>query len=411
MNSKLLAELWKIDATVHENDNRVEETRLFSEYKRNIRRQERKEVWHRVKQLGCGGFGTVHLEVNRENQRLRAVKKIKIDTSFGHKDYPAELNTLLEFSQPRSKEQDLFVEFFGWFQHGSYLFLAMEYVEKLDLETYVATRTGKVSEIGAGLITKQILQGLEFMHRGKFAHRDLKPANVMVVRGAPQWWVKLADFGLSKKLGKSEVFMSNGGTPPYMAPERCYSSGPGSSSRGCTYAVDLWATGCIAYRLVVGVVPFPTDEAFPTEGALFKFCRDESHFPLKPLTESNVGDSCISFIKALLTISPIERPSAVDALGHAWITSVASTDYPTSELQDPDIQWNSDIDSFLDIPPSVDTAAKSPTKLLPAAPRQTEPVVEEPEGDEGGASGHADGSAAAQRRGESRHASRNAAAQ
>lgn len=141
----------------------------------------------------------------------------------------------------------------------------------------------------------------------------------MVVRGAPEWWVKLADFGMSKRLDNRETFKSKGGTRPYMAPERCWSSGAGTSSSGYTYAVDLWAVGCIAYRLVAGAVPFPKDVN------LTAFCEDASQFPLRPLIASNVGDSCTSFIKALLATCPTDRPSAVEALGHTWITTANST--------------------------------------------------------------------------------------
>lgn len=141
----------------------------------------------------------------------------------------------------------------------------------------------------------------------------------MVVRGAPEWWVKLADFGLSKRLVNRETFTSNGGTKPYMAPELRCGSYLGTSSRGYTYAVDLWAMGCIAYRLVAGAVPFPP------EYDLTEFCRDESLFPLQHLIESNVGDSCRSFIKALLTTSPTDRPSAAEALNHNWIKPANST--------------------------------------------------------------------------------------
>lgn len=48
-------------------------------------------------------------------------------------------------------------------------------------------------------ITRQILQGLKYLHEKDIAHRDLKPQNILVnVEGN----VKVADFGLAKKLSK-----------------------------------------------------------------------------------------------------------------------------------------------------------------------------------------------------------------
>lgn len=51
----------------------------------------------------------------------------------------------------------------------------MEYVPLGDLDTNVAAQSGKIPELEAKDITRQILLGLEIMHAESFAHRDLKP--------------------------------------------------------------------------------------------------------------------------------------------------------------------------------------------------------------------------------------------
>lgn len=65
------------------------------------------------------------------------------------------------------------------------------------------------------IYTKQILEGLEYLHcvKGVF-HRDIKPENVLLTLSEN---IKISDFGESKF-----VNLSGGtriGTPPYMAPE------------------------------------------------------------------------------------------------------------------------------------------------------------------------------------------------
>lgn len=70
----------------------------------------------------------------------------------------------------------MFVDFFGWFEDNSDVFLAMEYFPLGDLENNVAAASsGTIPEIEARDITEQILLGLEIMHAESFAHRDLKP--------------------------------------------------------------------------------------------------------------------------------------------------------------------------------------------------------------------------------------------
>lgn len=114
----------------------------------------------------------------------------------------------------------MFVDFFGWFKDGTDIFLAMEHIPLGDLEKNVIACSGSVQESEARDIAEQILLALEIMHAESFAHRDLKPQviitpeapsstilanlvvlkNILVVHGPPKWWVKVADFGLSKRL-------------------------------------------------------------------------------------------------------------------------------------------------------------------------------------------------------------------
>ena len=65
-----------------------------------------------------------------------------------------------------------FVRSFGWNEDDSAVFITMEYLELGDLEAYL---TYKFKESEVLCISRQILEGLKFMHDNGFAHRDLKP--------------------------------------------------------------------------------------------------------------------------------------------------------------------------------------------------------------------------------------------
>ena len=82
-----------------------------------------------------------------------------------------------------------------------------------------------------------------------------------------------------------------------------------------TNAVDLWAVGCSTYRLVTGVVPFPSGRS------LLEYCKDKSLFPYDALLDSSITSLCAKFIKELLETSPKRRSSASQALNHAWINT------------------------------------------------------------------------------------------
>jgi len=50
--------------------------------------------------------------------------------------------------------------------------------------------------------TRQLLLGLEVLHRNGIAHRDIKGANVLVANDGT---IKLADFGASKRMGNASL--------------------------------------------------------------------------------------------------------------------------------------------------------------------------------------------------------------
>jgi serine/threonine protein kinase len=132
----------------------------------------------------------------------------------------------------------------------------------------------------------------------------------LVVHGPPRWWIKLADFGLSKRLTDTTAFYTRGGTQSYMAPEIL-----NFITSEITSAIDIWAAGCIIYRLIAGAVPFPPGPA------LMKYCEDASKFPQNVLFEQEVEDSGSSFIKKLLAAHPQDRLSAAEALRCEWLAS------------------------------------------------------------------------------------------
>jgi len=103
-----------------------------------------------------------------------------------------------------------------------------------DLGYLVANKDYKFTTYRIQQITKQILEGLKYLHDKNVAHRDLKPANILI---NSEGIVKVADFGLAKKLAKFSTTLVV--TMWYRAPELFYGMKTYSTN------IDIWSLGCV----------------------------------------------------------------------------------------------------------------------------------------------------------------------
>lgn len=172
------------------------------------------------------------------------------------------------------------------------------------------------------------------------ANRVGRLQNILVVSRDPIW-VKLADFGISKRTNNTSL-KTRCGTPNYLAPELLGLLPPqfrvGSRF---TFALDMWSLGCIVYELLTSQIPFlqpaedgydditegeTSDEEIGAEldiGLLFQYCQGHVGFPSDVLQTSEVSDQGIAFVENLLAPNPTVRATAASALDTPWLARPA----------------------------------------------------------------------------------------
>jgi len=126
------------------------------------------------------------------------------------------------------------------------IYLIMEYANGGELFDYIDQRK-KLTEQEACKFFRQIISGIEYLHKLGISHRDLKPENLLLDHNKD---IKIVDFGLSIIFNKSELLSTPCGSPCYAAPEMIQ----GLKYRGSN--VDIWSCGIILYTMIVGYLPF-----------------------------------------------------------------------------------------------------------------------------------------------------------
>jgi len=192
------------------------------------------------------------------------------------------------------------------FETANQLALVMELVTGGELFFKIVAR-GSYSEKDAAGIVRQIVNGVQYLHKLEIAHRDLKPENLLCAGDDNDMIIKIADFGLSKIFAGGQVMETSCGTPDYAAPEVL---------TGTTYdkSVDLWSIGVITYVLLCGYPPF---YAQSQPGLFEKIINAEYNFPDPEW--SYISDTAKDFIKNLLVLDPGKRLTAEQALKHPFL--------------------------------------------------------------------------------------------
>ncbi|KAL8744751.1 MAG: hypothetical protein Q9190_003049 [Brigantiaea leucoxantha] len=281
-------------------------TSIVTDRSRDLRRYRNDERWNQISLIGEGAFGEVWLQQQVDTGSLRAVKALrKYQLKRQGIDYARELEALAKFKKSQIQQEEVIVKFYGWYENDAQIFLAMEYFALGDLEKHI--ETDDISEFDAKQITIDVLEGLKIMHSEGFTHRDLKPQNIFVVQKTPRWWVKIGDFGITKRVGSDQTALrTETGTPYFSAPE--VEPDDYRVSVRYTSAVDLWSLGCVIYNVLTKSYPFVSRKA------------KKQPLNTTPLAGKMSADG-LAFLLALLDVDPVTRLTAAEALQSIWLKS------------------------------------------------------------------------------------------
>ncbi len=203
------------------------------------------------RRLGRGGMGLLYLAVELGLERHVALKLIAPEAAT---DQVFARRFAEESRIAASIEHPNVVPIYAAGEEAGVPFIAMRYVAGADLAQRLA-REGRLGPSVAVELIAQIGNGLDAIHAAGLVHRDVKPANVLLGGHEGVEHAYITDFGVARNVSTESGLTQTGkfvGTLDYVAPEQI--AGGAVDARA-----DVYALGCLLFKLLTGEVPFPKD--------------------------------------------------------------------------------------------------------------------------------------------------------
>ena len=258
--------------------------------------------------LGAGGMARVVAARDLRLDRPVAVKLVPVAgiDRAGRERFVREARSAAGFSHPDA------VAVYDAGESDGYLFLVMELVDGSSLAERLAER-GRLDVDEALRITHRVLAALGAAHEAGIVHRDVKPGNVLL---GPAGEVKLADFGIAKRLGDIAADVTSSGqfvgTPKYLAPEQVV----GERS---TPATDVYAVGVVLYEMLAGRPPYDAGNPMATAIA-----HRDAPIPDLHRARPDVPAHVVSVVRRAMAKRPAERFGSAAEMAAALVQPPAT---------------------------------------------------------------------------------------
>ncbi|KAI3737806.1 hypothetical protein L2E82_27819 [Cichorium intybus] len=265
----------------------------------------------RINRIGIGSWGTVYKVLYRPTATHFSLKVI-----YGNHDDDDRRQILHQINILNGIDDLNIVKCHDMFDHNGEIQILVEYIDRGSLQgTHLANESSMAD------LTRQILSGLDYLHRHKIAHRHIKPSNLLI---NSKKQVKISVSGFMRILEQTtHPCKASVGTIAYLSPGRINTDLNHGKDDG--YAGDIWSMGVSILEFYIGVLPFEVEIQDDWASLMCAICMAPP--PQAPRTASPEFQD---FVACCLQRDPARRWTAAQLLLHPFVTGTAMVDVSTT---------------------------------------------------------------------------------
>ena len=283
------------------------------------------------RELGAGGMGSVYLVRHPRLPRFDALKLLRPelcdDPNFVGR-FEREADTVAQLDHPN------IVAVHDRGSQDGQLWISMRFIDGTNAEKALADYEQGMPPERVVRIVSKVASALDYAHRHHLLHRDVKPANILLTGGPEDEdaeRVFLSDFGVAKAIGEAAERISSLTSTGSVVATLDYASPEQIKGQVLDHRSDIYALGCVLYKLLTGTVPYPGDSvAARVYGHLNNQARPTSSLvPGLPTGFDEV-------VARAMAKEPDDRYPTCRALALAARVALTSEVGPTAPRPDPD---------------------------------------------------------------------------